>query len=47
MISDYIIERYSKKTYIENFVTYQQMVLTIRQLKEIVSKVDVDENPKK
>lgn len=47
MINDYLIERYSKKTYIENFITYQHMVLTIRQLKEIISKVDIDENPKK
>lgn len=47
MINDYLIERFVKKTYIENFITYQHMVLTIRQLKDIVSKVDVDENPKK
>ena len=47
MITDYIITRYSKKSYIENFVTYQQFILTIEQLKEIVSKLKIDENPQK
>lgn len=46
-ISDYIIQRYSKKSYIENFVLYQQIILTVEQLKEIISKLNVDENPKK
>ena len=47
MTTDYIITRYSKKSYIENFVTYQQIILTIEQLREIISKLKVDENPKK
>ena len=47
MVTDYIITRYNKKSYIENFVTYQQFILTIEQLKEIVSKLNIDENPQK
>ena len=47
MITDYIITRYNKKSYIENFVTYQQIVLTVEQLKEIISKLNIDENLKK
>ena len=43
VITDYIITRYSKKSYIENFVTYQQFILTLTQLNEIISKLKVDD----
>ena len=35
----------AKKSYIENFVFYQQIILTIVQLKEIISKLKPEENP--
>ena len=44
VITDYIITRYSKKSYIENFVTYQQFVLTLNQLNELISKLKVSDD---
>lgn len=46
MIADYIITRYNKKSYIENFITYQQFILTVEQLKEIISKINIEEESK-
>lgn len=47
IITDYIIERFNSKSYMENFIFYQQLILTISQLKEIIKKLKPEENPKK
>lgn len=44
IITDYIIDRYSARSYIENFIFYQQIILTISQLKDIIGKIKVEES---
>lgn len=48
IIRDYIISRYNKKSYIENFITYNHFILTITQLVEIVNKLkNIENEPQK
>lgn len=48
IITEYILSRYNKKSYMENFVTYNQFVLTLTQLNEIIKKLKVnEEDPQK
>ena len=47
IITDYIIDRYNTKSYIENFIFYQQIILTISQIKDIISKINTESHPQK
>lgn len=46
IITDYIIYRYSNRSYIQNFVFYQQILLTITQLKDIIVKLSKEDDKK-